>query len=131
MSEFAVDVFVENNISANSAQLNIETYPYHTIVHWVSYERYSYTDWIADVGGFYTIAIGTFFIISTKVSFFANRKDAFHRRHGILPAVSLTYRNAEELSGLRVLVLSALGITEEEYFEKNFLQFLNGKCNRV
>ena len=114
-------------MSDQRARLYIETYPYHTVVHWVSYARYSYTDWIADLGGVYTLLIAAFFILSARVNYFANRKDAFHRRHGILPAFSLTYRNAEELSGLRYLVLSALGISEEEYFHKDFQKLLEEK----
>jgi len=127
VSQFSVDVFVEKDVADRRARLYIETYPYHTVVHWVSYARYSYTDWIADLGGVYTLVIGAFFILSARVTFFANRNDAFHRRHGILPAFSLTYRNAEELSGLRYLVLSALGISEEEYFHEDFQKLLEDK----
>jgi len=127
MSQFSVEVFVEKDVSGPKAQLYIDTYPYHTVVHWVSYARYSYTDWIADLGGVYTLVIGAFFVLSKRVTFFANRKDAFHRRHGILPAISVTYRNAEEISGLRYLVLSALGISEEEYFHKDFQKLLDEK----
>eukprot|EP00495_Collosphaeridae_sp_1-RS-2012_P002320 TRINITY_DN2019_c0_g1_i1.p1 TRINITY_DN2019_c0_g1~~TRINITY_DN2019_c0_g1_i1.p1 ORF type:complete len:127 (+),score=4.80 TRINITY_DN2019_c0_g1_i1:314-694(+) len=100
--------------------LNIEVYPYPTVVHYVSYERYSYIDWLADMGGFYTLAFGCFFVVSTRITKLANRRDVFQRRHGILPAISLKHRNAEELSQLRSLVLAALGITEKAFFSGDF-----------
>jgi len=124
-SDFSAEVFLETNELTKAALLNIMTYAYPTVLHWVSFERYSYTDWLADVGGFYTLVITLFFILSTRVTYWANRKDAFQRRHGILPALSMAYRNAEELSGLRYLVLAALGISEEAYFQDDFQKFLS------
>jgi len=104
--------------------LNIEVYPHPTIVHYVSFERYSYLDWLADIGGFYTLAIGSFFLFSTQITKFANRRDVFQRKQGILPAFSLSHRNAEELSGLRSMVLAAFGISEEAYFSGDFQERL-------
>merc|ERR1712142_1105242 len=83
-------------------------------------ERYTYIDWLADMGGFYTLAFGCFFVFSTRITKLANRRDVFQRKHGILPAISLRHRNAEELSQLRSLVLAALGITEKAYFSGDF-----------
>jgi len=87
-----------------------------TVVHHVSYTKYSYTDWVADLGGFLSLAVFLFFTLSAKVTNYANRNDLFNRRQGILPVISRTYRNAEELAGVRYLLVSALGISGEEYF---------------
>ena len=129
VSDISAEVYAENYQQSGTTLLNVETYPNPTVMHYITYDRYSYMDWIADIGGFYTLAIATFFILSTRVTYFANRKDAFHRRQGILPAFSMTYRNAEELSGLRYLVLAALGISEEMYFSDDFQKFLGEPCD--
>jgi len=119
-SDFTAEVHLVDQNVLDDAMLNIEVYPYPTVVHYVSFERYSYLDWLADIGGFYTLAIGCFFVFSTRITKLANRRDVFQRKQGILPAFSLSHRNAEELSGLRSLVLAALGITVEEYFSCDF-----------
>ena len=115
---------MQNDVEAETALLNIETYPYPTVIHYVSYSKYSYTDWIADLGGFCTLAVAIFYILTTRITHFANRKDAFHRKQGILPAFSIKHRNAEVLSGLRYLVLAALGISEKMYFSEEFQKIL-------
>jgi len=94
----------------------VQTSAWPTVIHHASYIAYSYTDWVADVGGFFTIVGTIFFAFSIQVTKYANRNDPFNRRQGILPILSRTYRNAEELAGVRVLMLSALGISDEEYF---------------
>jgi len=119
-SDFTAEVHMVDDFMPDDAKLNVEVYPYPTVVHYISFERYSYLDWLADVGGFYTLAFGCFFVFSTRVTKLANRRDVFQRKQGILPVISLTHRNAEELSGLRSLVLASLGITEQEYFSKQF-----------
>merc|ERR1712060_770837 len=119
-SDFTAEVHLVDELVNQDAMLNIETYPYPTVVHYVSFERYSYVDWLADMGGFYTLAFGLFFVLSTQITKLANRRDVFQRRQGILPAISLTHRNAEELSQLRSLVLAALGITEKAFFSGDF-----------
>jgi len=96
--------------------LLIQTIAYPIIVKYISYDRYSYADWLADLGGFFSLATTLFFVLSKKVTNYANRNDPFHRRQGILPIVSKTYKNSEELAGVRYLILSALGISEETYF---------------
>jgi len=121
-SDFTAEAILvdERTSGDDDTMLNIEVYPYPTIVNYVSFDRYSYMDWLADVGGYYTIAFGIFFVFSARITKVANRKDAFQRRQGILPAFSLPHRNAEELSGLRTLVLASLGITEEAYFSGDY-----------
>jgi len=119
-SDFTAEVHLVDEMVNMDAMLNIEVYPYPTVVHYVSFERYSYVDWLADMGGFYTLAFGCFFVFSTRITKLANRRDVFQRKHGILPAISLRHRNAEELSQLRSLVLAALGITEKAYFSGDF-----------
>jgi len=120
VSDFTAEVHLVDEKEVLDAMLNIETYPYPTVVHYVSFERYSYVDWLADMGGFYTLALGLFFVLSTQITKLANRRDIFQKRQGILPAISLTHRNAEELSQLRSLVLAALGVTEEAYFSGDY-----------
>jgi len=119
VSDFTAEVHLVDEVVNKDAMLNIEVYPYPTVMHYVSFDRYSYLDWIADIGGFYTLAIGFFFLLTTRITKFANRRHLFQRKWGILPAVSLSHRNAEEISGIRSLVMAALGITDEEYFELN------------
>jgi len=121
VSDFTAEVHLldEYVTEAEDAMINIEVYPYPTIMHYVSYDRYSYLDWLAEVGGFYTVVVACFFILTTRVTKLANRSDLFHRKQGILPAFSLPHRNAEEISGLRSLVMAGLGITEHEYFATN------------
>lgn len=94
----------------------ISTVANPTVIHHVSYTKYSYTDWVADLGGFLSLAGFLFFTLSLQVTNYANRNDLFNRRQGILPLISRTYRNAEELAGVRYLLVSALGISGEEYF---------------
>jgi len=119
-SDFTAEVHLVDEMVNLDAMLNIEVYPYPTVVHYVSFDRYGYIDWLADMGGFYTLAFGCFFVVSTRITKLANRRDVFQRKHGILPAISLRHRNAEELSQLRSLVLAALGITEKAYFSGDF-----------
>jgi len=94
----------------------IHTVANPTVIHHLSYTKYSYTDWVADLGGFLSLAVFLFFTLSLQVTDYANRNDMFNRRQGILPVISRTYRNAEELAGVRYLLVSALGISGEEYF---------------
>jgi len=99
--------------------LNIEVYPFLSVMHYVSFHRYSYLDWLVDVGGFFTLITGLFFVLSSRVTKIANRKNNFHLNQGILPVFSLSHRNAEEIAGVRSMVMAALGITEQEYFMNN------------
>jgi len=117
VSDFTAEVYLVDEYVDQDAMLNIEVYPYPTVMHYVSFHRYSYIDWLADVGGFYTLVIGIFYLLTTRVTKLANRRDLFHRKQGILPAFSLSHRNAEEISGLRSLVMAALEISEQDYFE--------------
>merc|ERR1719204_516188 len=119
-SDFTAEVNLIDKYVKDNYTLNIEVYPYPTVVNYVSYERYSYLDWFADIGGISTLVTTIFFILSTRIIKCANRKYAFQRKQGLLPAFSLTHRNAAELSVLRYLILAALGITEEDYFMKRF-----------
>jgi len=119
VSDFTAEGYLVDEYVDEDAMLNIEVYPYPTVLHYVSFHRYSYIDWLADVGGLYTLVIGIFFVFSTRITKLANRRDLFHRKQGILPVVSLSHRNAEEISGLRSLVMAAFGISEQEYFEIN------------
>ena len=107
-SDFTAEMNLVGEVVSEDAMLNIEVYQYPTVVQYVSYERYSYLDWLADIGGFYTLIVGIFFLLSTRLTKLANRRYAFHRKQGILPTFSLSHRNAEELSALRSLVLTAL-----------------------
>jgi len=119
ISDFTAEVHLVDEDVDKDAMLNIEVYPYPTVIHYISFDRYSYLDWIADVGGFYTIAICFSFFSSKQLTKFANRRDLFQKKQGILPAFSLPHRNAEEIAGLRSLVMAGLGITDEEYFKLN------------
>merc|ERR1719334_2556898 len=110
-SDFTAEMNLVDEVVLEDAMLNIEVYPYPTVVHYVSYDRDSYLDWLADMGGFYPLIVGVFFVLSTRLTKLANRRSAFHRKQGILPTFSLSHRNAEELSALRSLVLTAFGIT--------------------
>jgi len=81
-----------------------------------SYHRYSYLDFLADLGGCLTLVTSFFFVLITRVTKFANRKQSFHLKQGILPVFSQQYRNAEEIAGLRAITMAGFGITEEDYF---------------
>jgi len=112
VSDFVAKVYEKEDVN----RLRIVTVANPKVIHHVSYDRYSYSDWLADVGGFFTLLTTLFFVLARTVTNYANRKDPFRRRQGILPVISTTYRNAEALAGLRCLVLSALGISEEAFF---------------
>jgi len=109
----------------DEAVLSLEAYPYPTLVHYISFNNYSYMNWVADVGGFFTLTVSIFLFMSTRVIKFGNRGRLFQSAHGILPMFSLPHRNAEELAGLRFIVLAALGMTEEEYFRQKFKTSVN------
>jgi len=119
ISDFKAEVSVQVTETQES-MLRIHVRPFPTIVHFVSFSHYSYFDWLADMGGLYAIAIGVFLFMATRVARYANRDKAFLSAHGILPALSLPHRNAEELAGLRLIVLAGLGITEKQYFGDEF-----------
>jgi len=116
ISDFELEVYQRED----SNGLGISTVASPTVIHHVSYVSYSYNEWLADVGGVFTLLTTLFFVLAKVVTNYANRNDPFRRRHGILPVISKTYRNAEELAGLRCLVLSAFGISEEAYFADEF-----------
>jgi len=119
ISDFESEVSVQVTKTQES-MLRIDVRPLPTIVHFVSFSNYSYLDWLADMGGLYAIAIGVFLFMAARVARYANRDKAFLSAHGILPALSLPHRNAEELAGLRLIVLAGLGITEKQYFGEEF-----------
>merc|ERR1719334_3043763 len=119
ISDFEAEVSVQVAETQDSV-LTIDDRPFPTIVHYVSFSNYSYLDWLADMGGLYAIAIGLFLFLATRVARYANRGKAFFNAQGILPVLSLPHRNAEELAGLRLIVLAGLGITEKEYFGEEF-----------
>jgi len=125
-SSFQAEIYVEKSAGT---RLTLETYPNPTIVHYVSYNNYSYMDWMADMGGFLSIAIGFFVFMATRISKLANRGEVFHTHHGILPLFSLPHRNAEELARLRFIVLDAIGVTVQEYFGKSFQRMLTTRIN--
>ena len=99
--------------------LSIVAHPSTAIIHYSSFSRYSYLSCLADIGGVYTLVTGFFFIFAPLLAYRAktNRGQNAYRTLGILPAISASYRNREELSSLRSLVLVALGITEKDYFK--------------
>jgi len=113
-SKFQAEIYVEKRAQLGTS-LTIETYPKPNIVHYVSYNNYSYMNWIADMGGFLSIAVGFFVFTATKITKLGHRGEVFHSNHGILPIFSLPHRNAEELARLRSIVLDNLGLTEEQY----------------
>jgi len=115
-SDIRAEAHLVDEWGDEEAMLNIEVYPFPTVKHYVSYDRYSYLDWLASIGGFNTLVIGFFFFCSSRIGKLANRREHFHMQQGILPALSLAHRNAEELAGLRSMTMAALGITEQEYF---------------
>lgn len=117
-SEFTAEVHLVDNFDEYDAVLNIQVYPFPTVTHYVSFDRYSYLDWLADFGGIYALVLGFFFILVSRIIKLANCGQTFHLQQGILPIFSLSHRNAEELSGLRSLVMASLGITEQDYFSK-------------
>jgi len=128
VSDFEAEVSVQVTETQES-MLTIGIRPFPTIVHYVSFSNYSYLDWLADMGGLYAIAIGLFLFLATRVARFANRGKAFLSAQGILPVLSLPHRNAEELAGLRLIVLAGLGITEKEYFGEEFQTKLTNFIN--
>jgi len=113
-SKFQAEIYAEKRVQSGTS-LTIETYPNPNIIHYVSYSNYSYMNWLADMGGFLSIAVGFFVFTATKITKLGHRGEVFHANHGILPIFSLPHRNAEELARLRSIVLDTLGITEEEY----------------
>jgi hypothetical protein len=113
-SKFQAEIYAEKSVQVGTS-LTIETYPKPNIVHYVSYNNYSYMNWLADMGGFLSIAVGFFVFTATKITKLGHRGEVFHANHGILPIFSLPHRNAEELARLRSIVLDTLGITEEEF----------------
>jgi len=118
ISDFTAEVYlVDEDPDEDRAMLNIEVYPYPTVWHYIKFARYSYLDWVADIGGLFTFALFLFFLLTNQITKLANRRDLFRKKLGILPAFSLRHRNAEEIAGLRSLVMAGLGITEEEYFK--------------
>merc|ERR1719184_111093 len=119
ISDFEAEVSVQT-VKTEESMLRIDVRPFPTIVHYASFSKYSYLDWLADMGGLYAIAIGFFLFMATRFATCANRGNAFLSALGILPAFSLPHRNAEELAGLRLIVLAGLGITEKEYFGEEF-----------
>merc|ERR550534_646339 len=127
-SDFEAEVSVQVSETQES-MLRINVRPFPTIVHYVSFSNYSYLDWLADMGGLYAITIGLFLFMATRVAKYANRGKAFLSAHGILPALSLPHRNAEELAGLRLIVLAGLGITENQYFGDEFQAKLSSLQN--
>jgi len=119
-SRFYAEIYVEKTPEITGSRLTLETYPNPTVVHYVSYNNYSYFDWMADMGGLLSLAVGFFLFLATRITKLAHRGEAFCPNHGILPVFSLPHRNAEELARLRFIALEALAITEEEYFGKSF-----------
>jgi len=109
----------------------VDTIATPSVTHWGSYATYSYTNWLADVGGFFSLSGMLFFVIAKKVMEYSNRHDPFHSQMGILPLISTTYRNAEMVAGVRNILVSALGISEGEYFADYLRPFLMIKCEIV
>merc|ERR1719317_669667 len=77
-SKFTAEAYLLDEQVDENALLNIEVYPFLTVMHYVSFSRYSYLDWLADLGGFFTLVTGFFFFVSTRVTKLANRKENFH-----------------------------------------------------
>jgi len=124
VSEFTADVD-ETAMPYSYNWISIETRSWPTVTHWGSYATYSYTNWLADVGGFFSLVVTLFFVLTKKVMVYSNRHDPFHSQMGILPFISMTYRNAEMIAGVRCLLVSALGISEGEYFADESQAILN------
>jgi len=135
-SKFQAEIYVENKVLSSlvtslslDTLLTIETYPNPSIVHYVTYDNYTYMDWLADMGGYLSIAVGFFVFMATRITKLAHRGEVFHTHHGILPIFSLPHRNAEELARLRFIVLENLGVTVEEYFGKSYQKHLTARIN--
>jgi len=118
VSEFSATMDLNHEAEAKQPHISIMVYPSAAAMHYSSFSRYSYLDALADIGGMYTLVAGFFFSFAPLLikCAKANRGHDTYKTHGILPAVSLSHRNAEELCFLRSLVFSALGITENDYF---------------
>jgi len=125
-SEITADMYLISQDQSVTNQIIIRVYAPPFVKNFVSYYRYSYLHWLADLGGFFTVVTSFFLILTNRVTKFANRNDNFHLKQGILPSFSLKHRNAEEIAGLRSITMAGLGITEEEYF---FAQHRASHCN--
>jgi len=137
-SRFQAEIYVERRVLSSletslsrDTLLTIDTYPNPTIVHYVSYDNYTYMNWLADMGGFLSIAVGFFLFSATRVTKLAHRGQVFHTHHGILPIFSLPHRNAEELARLRFIVLESLGVTEVEYFGNAYQKKLTNRIQNI
>jgi len=117
-SEFTANLDLNLELPAPQPFVTVLVYPSNSVMHYSSFTRYSYLDCLADIGGLYTLVAGFYFIFAPYLVGYAkaNRGHNAYMTHGILPVLSLSYRNAEEISLLRSLVFVALGITENEYF---------------
>jgi len=118
-SEFSANLDLNFEYERRDAFVTVVSYPSTAIIHYSSFSRYNYLSCLADIGGLYTLVTGFFFIFAPLLAYRSktNRGQNAYRTLGILPAISASYRNKEELSSLRSLVLVALGITENDYFK--------------
>merc|ERR1719317_1171988 len=60
-SEFTAEAYLIDAQEDEDALLNIDVYPFPTVMRYVSFTRYSYLDWLADLGGFFTFVTACFF----------------------------------------------------------------------
>lgn len=121
VSDFQAEVYMEYT-RPEGHELIVETYPYPIVVQYQSYENYGIQDWVADFGGFSTLFESLFLFGAIGVIKLTNRDKKFVKSFGILPSFSRIYRNAEEMAELRLMILTCMGMNEEQYGDKMFVK---------
>jgi len=115
-SEFRVEstAMVVDNQDFVTITLN----PLPKVFYYGEFVQYTYLDSLSSVGGFWTIFLGLYLVLSALVVKFkssSSGKDDF-RNFGILPMLSKAYSNSEEIAYLRKIVMTLLNLQKEQVF---------------
>lgn len=91
--------------------------PLPKVTYYKEFVQYTWLDCASSIGGFWTIILGIYIVASTCVVKFKRKKDKGQfKMLGILPMLSKTHENEEEIAYLRKIVMTLLNLHTEHCF---------------
>jgi len=113
-SEFYVE---STAMTVYQDRIKITINPLPKVTYYQEFVQYTYLDCMSSIGGLWTIILGLYIAVSTFVVNCNNTRDKDDIKClGILPLLSKTAENEEEIAYLRKIVMTLLDLNRKHFF---------------
>lgn len=104
-------------VMPNQNYISITLNPLPKVTYYKEFINYTYLDCVSSIGGFWTIFLGLYLVVSGLIVTEQNKGKHEFKSLGILPIVSKAHKNAEEIAYLRTIVMTLLNVERDQYFK--------------